>query len=94
MMAESNGSKLAKGYNKLGTPEETIDYGPYQINTIHGNDPAAVIPYYGGAVAAVKLMVAYKAKGKNPLDPWVAFRSGQYRYWLGISTEAIAWMEL
>lgn len=94
MLAESNGSKIAKGYNKVGTPDETIDYGPYQINAVHGNNPAAVSTYYGGAVAAVKLMFAYKAKGKHPLDPWVAFRSGQYKYWLGIADEAIAWMEL
>lgn len=94
MMAESNGSKLAKGYNNVGTPQETIDHGPYQINAIHGHDPSKVSAYYSGAVAAVKLMNDRKARGRNPLSPWVAYNSGQYQYWLGLTDEAIAWTEL
>jgi hypothetical protein len=81
-MAESGGNTDARNINTDGS----IDRGLWQINSIHG--ALSTYSQAGNARAAIKI-----SSGGRNWSPWVAYKSGAYRRFLGGSSAVPATAE-
>lgn len=72
-LAESGGDPTAEHVNADGS----IDYGAWQINSVHGFDVTSLLTLYGNAKAA---KAVYDQQGYGA---WTVFRTGTYRNRLG-----------
>lgn len=82
-LAESSGNEKANnaGMNSNGT----VDYGLWQINSIHGPDLGRVYdPYYNASLA----FKVYSDRD-HTFAPWVAYDKGSYRRFLDQAREAV-----
>ena len=70
MMAESGGNPQAVNHNNNGS----VDYGIWQINTIHGLDVDCMIDVECSTKFAYKL-----SKGGRDFAPWVAYNNKSYK---------------
>ena len=73
MMSESGGNSQAVNHNNNGS----VDYGLWQINTIHGLDKKCMTDVECSTEFAFKL-----SKGGTDWTPWVGFISGGYKKFL------------
>lgn len=76
-LAESGGNVLAENHsNRNGT----VDYGVWQVNSVHGFNPATLLTLDGNAAAA---KTVYDKQG---LGAWSTYNSGSYRPFLTAGT--------